>query len=245
METYVLPDYALVQGPGLPYTPNESEHDSFGETIPLPICIESKGPHEDTDSSQPSIRSLPSIHVGGPDQILERLYLTDRDDGQSEDVIRKLGVTHVLNVHTSCRFPSDLCGYEYLHVPMSDFGDDDLEVALPKLMPFVVCGLAVGKVLVHCQMGINRSATVTICYLMMHQHFTLRRAYLHTQSIRPMISPHELYFDQMQLLEKKLFGNMTLAREDIGPSLQQMLRDIREQAAQERERERREAEPVD
>ena len=40
-----------------------------------------------------------------------------------------------------------------------------------------------------------------------------------------MICPHELYFAQMQRLEQDRFGSVTLTQEDVGPSLQQILRD--------------------
>eukprot|EP00427_Karlodinium_veneficum_P016713 CAMPEP_0169141154 /NCGR_PEP_ID=MMETSP1015-20121227/44123_1 /TAXON_ID=342587 /ORGANISM="Karlodinium micrum, Strain CCMP2283" /LENGTH=229 /DNA_ID=CAMNT_0009207451 /DNA_START=48 /DNA_END=737 /DNA_ORIENTATION=+ len=198
---------------------NEGDRDSFGDLIPVPT---NAGEGEET------------MDTDAPDQILQRLYLGDRSDGQCEWLIRQLGITHVLNVHNSCRFPSDDCGYEYLHEPLSDFGDQDLLEFLPKVFPFMTAGMTSGKVLVHCQMGVNRSASVVICYLMMHQNFTLRRAYLHTQAMRPRISPHELYFEQLQALEQHLFGKSTLTREDIGPSLQQMIRDLRAQATPDR-----------
>jgi len=196
-------------------TPNQSDRDSFGELIPSP---KAKSLDEGADDDEP---------VEGPDQILQRLYLGDRGDGQAEWLMQDLGITHVLNVHNNCKSPSDDCGFEYLHEPMSDFGDESLKEFLPKVMPYIVRGLASGKVFVHCHLGVNRSATVVICYLMLHQRFTLRRAYLHTKAMRPRICPHELYFEQMQCLEQELFGSISLSKAEVGPSLQEQLRQVR------------------
>ena len=76
--------------------------------------------------------------------------------------------------------------------------------------------------------GVNRSPTVVIAYLMRRLGWSLKKAYLHVTKERPVASPHERYFEQLQALELQWAGIQapTLTREDIGPSLQQMLRDI-------------------
>jgi len=234
MDAFGLPaarDESYVLMRGAPYIPSENDHDSFGDLIPAPSTKDNYLEETFENLEQFERNCLQN----GPDRVLQRVFLGDKGDGQAEWQIQKLGITHVLNVHNSCRFPSDDCGYEYLHQPMSDGGQDDLIQFLPKVLPFLCQGAAAGGVLVHCQMGVNRSATVVMCYLMLHQQFSLRRAFLHTQAIRPQVNPHELYFEQMQRLEQQSFGNVTLTREDIGPSLQQMMRNIRAEAEKERD----------
>jgi len=46
-------------------------------------------------------------------------------------------------------------------------------------------------VLVHCHMGVSRSATVVIAYLMKYFHMTHREAYNFVKKKRSVINPNE------------------------------------------------------
>jgi protein-tyrosine phosphatase len=56
-------------------------------------------------------------------------------------------------------------------------------------------------------MGVNRSATIVIAYLMKTKQWTFKEAFLHVRSKRKQIFPNELYIKQLFEYEKKLFGN--------------------------------------
>jgi len=53
------------------------------------------------------------------------------------------------------------------------------------------------RVLVHCQAGISRSATLVIAYLIKHQKMNLKDAYLHVKSKRPQIGPNKGFIQQL------------------------------------------------
>jgi len=63
---------------------------------------------------------------------------------------------------------------------------------------------------------------------MKHLGWSLRKAYTHVTTVRTEASPHESYFAQLQQLEQEWFDltEPTLSREEAGPSLQQILREI-------------------
>jgi protein-tyrosine phosphatase len=46
------------------------------------------------------------------------------------------------------------------------------------------------KVVVHCEVGMSRSPTIVISYLMKYQNMTLREAYNHVKKRRPIVSPN-------------------------------------------------------
>eukprot|EP01105_Mastigella_eilhardi_P007100 TRINITY_DN1854_c0_g1_i2.p2 TRINITY_DN1854_c0_g1~~TRINITY_DN1854_c0_g1_i2.p2 ORF type:complete len:141 (-),score=66.36 TRINITY_DN1854_c0_g1_i2:8-430(-) len=73
-------------------------------------------------------------------------------------------------------------------------------------------------------MGINRSPTVVIGYLMQFEGMTLQCAYKHVLQRRGSISPHEEYFAQLQKLDQQLHGVVSFTEEMRGGSLQDKIR---------------------
>lgn len=67
-----------------------------------------------------------------------------------------------------------------------------------------------GKVLVYCGLGISRSATFVISYLMMYEHMSLLDAYKFVQKRRQIICPNVGFFRQMIEIELELFGKQTV-----------------------------------
>jgi hypothetical protein len=54
-----------------------------------------------------------------------------------EDLREKLGIKHILNVGSNCRYPEDNSPFSFRFHPMSDYGDDDLGKHLNKLLPYM------------------------------------------------------------------------------------------------------------
>jgi len=63
-----------------------------------------------------------------------------------------------------------------------------------------------GKVLVHCEAGISRSATICIAYLMCYKRWTLEFAYDFVKSRRNLIAPNLNFMQQLHQFETQLFG---------------------------------------
>ncbi|WKX99381.1 hypothetical protein Q1695_014341 [Nippostrongylus brasiliensis] len=98
-----------------------------------------------------------------------------------------------------------------LHIPLLD--DESTE-----LTPFFTTVFkeiddarkSAGRVLLLCAMGISRSATFAIAYLMCIEKMTLHDAYKHVQYCRNIICPNVGFFQQMIDLEQKLYGKKTV-----------------------------------
>ncbi|PCH39360.1 hypothetical protein WOLCODRAFT_29498 [Wolfiporia cocos MD-104 SS10] len=94
--------------------------------------------------------------------------------------------------------------------------DDGIDTLEPQLAP--ICDWidaareAGGKVLVHCRVGVSRSATVTIAYVMKHLNLPLVDAYLIVRSRRLSV----LIQPNMRLLYNLLGWEVQLARERAG-----------------------------
>ena len=68
-----------------------------------------------------------------------------------------------------------------------------------------------GKVLVHCQAGVSRSATICIAYLMYHLRMSMEQAYDYLKSRRSVISPNVNFMCQLLDYEAEL--NLTEERQ--------------------------------
>ncbi|KAH7884295.1 hypothetical protein F5I97DRAFT_1937777 [Phlebopus sp. FC_14] len=94
--------------------------------------------------------------------------------------------------------------------------DDGIDTLEPQLHPICTwiekARLAGGQVLVHCRVGVSRSATVTIAYVMQYLGLSLVEAYLVVRSRRLSV----LIQPNMRLLYNLLGWEVRLARERAG-----------------------------
>ena len=96
------------------------------------------------------------------------------------------GVMHALTTH---------------FVYLLDLPEADLLSALHDCIPYLLhahqrCG---GRVLIHCQAGISRSASVVIAYLVRLYGWSVRQAYEVCYEARPYIHPNEGFVSQLEL----------------------------------------------
>jgi protein-tyrosine phosphatase len=96
-------------------------------------------------------------------RIARGLYLGDRRDAQDRDLLRGLGVTHVLNCarEVPCWHRTD---FRYLHLPLTD-PDPEFCESIEAVCRFIRVGRRAGGVLVHCAAGISRSPSAVLAYL--------------------------------------------------------------------------------
>lgn len=65
------------------------------------------------------------------------------------------------------------------------------------------CFHSAGKVLVHCAMGLSRSSSLVLAYLMIHENVTLADA-IKAVSAHRNVSPNEGFLEQLRELDTKL-----------------------------------------
>ena len=64
-------------------------------------------------------------------------------------------------------------------------------------------------VLIHCQAGVSRSATIVIAYLMKHSWMTMTDAYKFVKARRAIISPNLNFMGQLLEFEEDLNSGVT------------------------------------
>lgn len=73
-----------------------------------------------------------------------------------------------------------------------------------------------GKVLVHCAMGISRSSTVTLAYLVTKEGFSLKEAWLLLKTRRPIAAPNNGFWQALIELEEKTRGVASVKMIEVG-----------------------------
>uniref|UniRef100_A0A158P6M5 Tyrosine-protein phosphatase domain-containing protein n=1 Tax=Angiostrongylus cantonensis TaxID=6313 RepID=A0A158P6M5_ANGCA len=98
-----------------------------------------------------------------------------------------------------------------LHIPLLDDESTDLSPYFTIVFKEIdSVRKSLGRVLLLCAMGISRSATFAISYLMCIEKMSLYDAYKHVQYCRNIICPNVGFFQQMIDLEQKLYGKKTV-----------------------------------
>ena len=93
-------------------------------------------------------------------------------------------------------------GVEYMIIPAIDHPRYDMAAAIPLAMAFIAKAKAMNqKILIHCHMGISRSATVIISYLMAFHGISLDNAIGFLRHKRPIINPNPGFIGFLKTME--------------------------------------------
>ncbi|XP_061564312.1 dual specificity protein phosphatase 13B-like [Cololabis saira] len=145
------------------------------------------------------------------DEAYLRIYIGDMHAAKDKRTLLAHHITHVLNaadgkfnVNTGPSYYRDT-KITYHGVEAFDMPTFDLSPFFHPAANFIKTALSspTGKVLVHCAMGLSRSSTLVLAYLMIHEHMTLVDA-IKAISTNRNVSPNEGFLEQLRNLDKKL-----------------------------------------
>jgi protein-tyrosine phosphatase len=156
---------------------------------------------------------MTSCSFESTNKITPILYLGDAKLARSKYFLENNNIHGIINATTNepNAYPES---YDYLRVNIDDEPSEQILPFFRHVFEFIRRHHNLGQgVLVHCQMGISRSATLVIAYLMIDGHKTLGEAFQQVKSVRQQIDPNEGFMRQLRELEISLFGRtMTLER---------------------------------
>ena len=134
-------------------------------------------------------------------KILDHLYLGSEWNASNLEELRTNGITHILNVTREIDnfFPGN---FKYKNIRVYDEEATDLLRYFDECYKFIKEAKDNdGKVLVHCKMGISRSATITICFMMKEHGKDLATALQHAKDRRSIVNPNKSFLKQLEVYE--------------------------------------------
>eukprot|EP00927_Polykrikos_kofoidii_P078635 TRINITY_DN75440_c0_g1_i1.p1 TRINITY_DN75440_c0_g1~~TRINITY_DN75440_c0_g1_i1.p1 ORF type:complete len:192 (-),score=26.72 TRINITY_DN75440_c0_g1_i1:89-664(-) len=126
-------------------------------------------------------------------------------DAVNEEKVRQHGITHILCVAKEAQRPL-INGVVYANfrgLHLEDDGSSCLKDKVARHLVFIEGAISSGgRVLVHCRVGVNRSASVIIVYLMARRGMEYEDALKFVQSGRGVVNPVPEYREQLRVLPR-------------------------------------------
>ncbi|KAH8326520.1 hypothetical protein KR067_009768, partial [Drosophila pandora] len=136
--------------------------------------------------------------MDAPTEIFEHVYLGSEWNASNLEELQKNGVRHILNVTREIDnfFPGT---FEYFNVRVYDDEKTNLLKHWDSTYRYISRAKAEGsKVLVHCKMGVSRSASVVIAYAMKAYQWEFQQALEHVKKRRSCIKPNKNFLTQLE-----------------------------------------------
>ncbi|XP_077594141.1 dual specificity protein phosphatase 26 [Stigmatopora nigra] len=166
------------------------------------------------DSPQPpvSVSELQRLLSSGKtacnhaDQVWPGLYIGDQNMASDRRELTRVGITHIVNCAQSrwrggTGDPYAGMNVTYLGIEAHDSPSFDMSKNFYPTADFIHKALTKGgKVLVHCAVGLSRSATLVLAYLMIRQNLTLVEA-IKTVKDHRGVTPNRGFLRQLNGLD--------------------------------------------
>ena len=138
-----------------------------------------------------------------PTEIIPRLWLGSRHVRESNPSFMSQ-ITHLVDASNLSTLPAPMCKHVYI-VPVTDSKDSLLCSHFERVSLLIKSAIdndndaagSINNVLVHCNQGISRSASLVIAYLIMENGFTLREAFRLVKKLRPSVLPNSGFLSQL------------------------------------------------
>lgn len=192
-----------------------SDYEMSEDTAPAhfdPILGKSKSSPDMIEATgyQTEVEKMLATHMDVT-RVLDRLYLSDYMS-LSASRLSELGVTLVINATyevPNVEVPEGTI--EFIQLYINDSVTADMAQHMDRCADRInEVRSAGGVALVHCALGVSRSVTICLAYLVKYEGRTLREAYFEVKKKRPIIRPNEGFWRQLISFEIAKRGRATV-----------------------------------
>ncbi|XP_032563127.1 serine/threonine/tyrosine-interacting-like protein 1 [Chiroxiphia lanceolata] len=134
-----------------------------------------------------------------------KLYMGNFKQACDQKIQKDLRIKALVNVSEQ---PGTLFAEdgESLHISVPDSLEADLFSFFPIISHFIDAQMDVGAVLVFSSLGISRSSTAIIAYLMHSCRLSLKGAWDYLLKCKPSMRPHRGFVEQLSAWESQMYG---------------------------------------
>lgn len=143
-------------------------------------------------------------------EITDSLFVGRRPTVDDTASLKQVGITHIVSClpereRGAMQFLSE--DFRWLFVPLHDGIEEDIGRVFPEVFRFGTTepvAATRSRLLVHCEVGVSRSATLAIAWVMKTDHMTFLDAYRKVRARRPEVLPNIGFASQLQRFEHAL-----------------------------------------
>ena len=161
-----------------------------------------------TDKNFPSLESLLSEKELGMsyniDKITNNIYLGNIKGLSEKEYLKTEKIKSILSLTKETPKIDDELNINQKILPIDDLYSENIIKYFKECIEFIDNN---GKIFVHCECGVSRSATIVIAYLMWKTHSTFDAAYRFVKKTRPEIDPNNGFRRQLKKFQQLLEEN--------------------------------------
>ena len=136
-----------------------------------------------------------------PSEITPSLYISSYKSAKNAQLLRNLGITHILNLSPGCQnlFTDE---FTYCSLGIQDSPTQDISLLIVEALDFIEANIKLGgKILVHCLRGKSRAPTIACAYLMRQNKVPSECALKIVKKKQPHSNPNFGFISQLSEFE--------------------------------------------
>ena len=161
-----------------------------------------------TDKNIPSLESLLSEKELGMsyniDKITNNIYLGNIKGLSEKEYLKTEKIKSILSLTKETPKVDDELNINQKILPIDDLYSENIIKYFKECIEFIDNN---GKIFIHCECGVSRSATIVIAYLMWKTHSTFEAVYSFVKKTRPEIDPNNGFRRQLKKFQQLLEEN--------------------------------------
>ncbi|EFC46459.1 predicted protein [Naegleria gruberi] len=147
-----------------------------------------------------------------PSEIIENfLFLGNRDNASSDRELTDIGITYILNMAEEVEnvleemiLDNGEKKYKYLKLGTGDTIEHSISDLFEQANQFLREAFENNcKAIVNCNMGISRSSTTVLSYLMKYYELSFEEAFHHAKGHRSIVCPNQAFREQLKNYYKR------------------------------------------
>lgn len=139
-----------------------------------------------------------------PSEIIDDfMYLGSYESSKNKSQLDLLGITHILNMASELEYEHKKGDFEYYKCDADDVDGFDISQYFKGALEFIEntekenLNGKKNKIFIHCAMGISRSATIVVLYLMLKTKKPLEECLAYVKERRSFVNPRQSFIDQI------------------------------------------------